>query len=71
MGDYFILAKKKENDKIEVTIKKDTYLHEIYRLILVLINKILLIKGDNSNINDFFEELKEDYNNCYNGKDKN
>lgn len=71
MGDYFILAKKKENDKIEVTIKKDTYLHEIYRLILLLINKILLIKGSNSNIHEFLKELEEDYNVCYNGKADN
>lgn len=71
MEDLILKAYRDEERKstINVDIKSHVYGFEIYRIALMLLDKLMHLSQDveysEENINTFFEEMKKDYKKYY------
>jgi hypothetical protein len=61
---------KKNPLTINMTLKSHTFGYELYRIILMLADKIIKLcsddKATDNNVDDFFDELKKNYKEFYN-----
>lgn len=62
----FIVVSRGENSQINILVKKDTYGYEIYKTMIMLLDKLISLnyQGEPSqdDIDNFFKKIRNDYN---------